>query len=380
LHRDPQLHHEEGRIVNFAFDEDQDRLRDSAVRFLRDRIDLSRITRQGNRPDTRYDPTLWQDIVALGWPSLLIPEEFGGSGLTLVDWIVINEELGRSLAPCPYLGTYAGSLALLRAGSGEQQERLLPGVASGAVRFALACSEAERADDTSRVDARVANRSLRGAKRYVIDADDATHFVATACDSTGALGLYLVERDQSSVAVDVVEWMDVTRRVATVRFDGARCEPLPAGGAAAWRFVLDRVLLALSAENAGGADAILRRTVDYAKQRIQFGKPIASYQAIKHKCADMLMKVESAKSLTYYCAWALAGNESVGPLAAAMAKSFTSDAFRFCTAEAVQIHGAIGFTWEMPVHLYFKRARANAVMFGAPAAHRDRVIDLVTAA
>ena len=363
--------------MNFAFDEDQGRLRDSAVRFLRDRVDLSRITGQGNRPDTRYDPALWRDIVALGWPGLLIPEEYGGSGLTLVDWIVINEELGRSLAPCPYLGTYAGTLALLRAGSAEQKERLLPGVASGVVRFALACDDTERPDDATRIDA---HGAVHGTKRYVIDADDASHFVTTARDSNGSLGLYVVERDRPGVTVDVLDWIDVTRRVGTVTFDGARGERLPADFDASWRWIVDRVLLALSAENAGGAEAILSRTVDYAKQRIQFGKPIASYQAIKHKCADMLMKVESAKALTYYCAWALAGNEAVGPLSAAMAKSFTSDAYRFCTGEAIQIHGAIGFTWEMPVHLYFKRARANAVMFGAPAVHRDRVIDLVAAA
>ena len=366
--------------MNFAFDEDQNRLRDSAVRFLRDRVDLSRITGQGNRPDTRYDPALWRDIVALGWPSLLIPEEYGGSGLTPVDWIVVNEEIGRSLAPCPYFGTFAGTVALLRAGSAEQKERLLPGIGAGEIRFALACNEAEQNDALDRVDARVAGGAVRGTKRYVIDADDATHFVVTARDSSGSLGLYVVERRQPSVAVVPLEWMDVTRRVGTVTFDGARCERLPADFDAAWRWILDRVLLALSAENAGGAEAILQRTVEYAKQRIQFGKPIASYQAIKHKCADMLMKVESAKALTYYCAWALSGDEPVGALSAAMAKSFTSDAYRFCTSEAIQIHGAIGFTWEMPVHLYFKRARANAVMFGAPAVHRDRVIELVTAA
>ena len=365
--------------MNFAFDEDQNRLRDSAVRYLRDRVDLSRITGQGNRPDTRYDPALWRDIVALGWPGLLIPEEYGGSGLTLVDWIVINEEIGRSLAPCPYLGTYAGSLALLRAGSADQKERLLPGVASGDVRLALACTESEQADATDRVETRV-DDALHGMKRFVIDADDATHLVVTARDSAGSLGMYVVERDQASVAVAPLEWMDVTRRIGTVTFDGARAERLPAGDDAAWRWVVDRVLLALSAENAGGAEAILYRTVEYAKQRIQFGKPIASYQAIKHKCADMLMKVESAKALTYYCAWALAGDEPVGALSAAVAKSFTSDAYRFCTSEAIQIHGAIGFTWEMPLHLYFKRARANAVMFGAPAAHRDRVIELVATA
>jgi alkylation response protein AidB-like acyl-CoA dehydrogenase len=367
--------------MNFAFDEDQDRLRDSAVRFLRDRIDLNRLTSQGNRPDTTYDPSLWRDIVALGWPGLLIPEEYGGLGMSLVDWVVVTEELGRALAPCPYLGTYAGTLALLRAGTTDQKERLLPQVVSGGAQLALAWSETQQSEDPDAVAASVKNGVLRGSKRYVIDADTATHFVVTARASSGTLGFYLVERGQPGVTVEALSWMDITRRVCTVTFDGARAEALAVGDFRTdWNWIADRLLLALSSENAGGADAILRQTVAYANQRIQFGKPIASYQAIKHKCADMLTKVESAKALTYYCAWALSEGAAEGPLAASMAKSFTSDAYRFCTSEAIQIHGAIGFTWEMTVHLYFKRARANAVMFGNPAAHRDRVIGLVTAA
>ena len=366
--------------MNFAFNEDQDRLRDSAVRFLRDRIDLGRLTAKGNRPDTAYDTALWSEIVALGWTGLIIPEEHGGLGLTLVDWIVITEELGRSLAPCPYLGNYAGTLALLRAGSSEQQEMLLPQIVAGTVQMALAWSESEQAEDPHVVAAIVRNGLLSGTKRYVIDADTATHLIVSARDATGSLGLYLVAREQAGVAVEALPWMDVTRRVCTVTFSNAKAEQMAGDFATAWSWISDRVLLALASENAGGADAILRQTVNYAKQRMQFGKPIASYQAIKHKCADMLMKVESAKALTYYCAWALSEGDAVGPLAASMAKSFTSDAYRFCTAEAIQIHGAIGFTWEMTVHLYFKRARANAVMFGNPAAHRERVIELVTAA
>ena len=366
--------------MNFAFNEDQDRLRDSAVRFLRDRIELSRLTAKGNRPDTTYDTALWNEIVALGWTGLIVPEEYGGLGMSLVDWVVITEELGRTLAPCPYLGNYAGTLALMRAGTAEQKEMLLPQIVAGTAQAALAWSESEQSEDVHAVATTVKNGRLSGTKRYVIDADTATHLVVSARDATGSLGLYLVARDQSGVAIEPAPWMDVTRRVCTVTFASARAEPMPCDFDAAWNWIADRVLLALSSENAGGADAILRQTVAYANQRIQFGKPIASYQAIKHKCADMLMKVESAKALTYYCAWALSEDVDVAPLAASMAKSFTSDAYRFCTAEAIQIHGAIGFTWEMTVHLYFKRARANAVMFGNPAAHRERVIQLVTAA
>lgn len=365
--------------MNFAFNEDQDRLRDSAVRFLRDRIDLTRLTAQGNRPDTTYDKALWNEIVALGWTGLIIPEEYGGLGLSLVDWVVITEEFGRALAPCPYLGNYAGTLALLRAGSSEQKEALLPQIVSGEAQAALAWSESEQSEDARAVSATVSNGRLNGTKRYVIDADTATHLIVSARDSRGSLGLYVVARG-AGVSIEPAPWMDITRRVCTVTFTNASAEAMPGSFDDVWSWITDRVLLALASENAGGAESILRQTVAYANQRIQFGKPIASYQAIKHKCADMMMKVESAKALTYYCAWALSQGVSEGPLAASMAKSFTSDAYRFCTSEAIQIHGAIGFTWEMTVHLYFKRARANAVMFGNPAAHRERVIELVTAA
>ncbi len=365
--------------MNFAFDTDQDQLRDSAVRLLRDKVHLDRLTRGGNRVDTTYDPTLWHEIVGLGWPSLIIPETYGGLGMSLVDWIVITEEIGRTLAPCPYLGNYAGSLAVMAAGSEAQKRDILPAVVDGAAQLALAWSEHESSEDPRVVASSVTAGNLSGTKRYVLDADTATHFVVTA-KSAGRLGFHLVARDQPGVAMEVLPWMDVTRRVCTVTFTHATSEPMAGSFEDHWQWIADRVLLALASENAGGAEAILQRTVAYAKERVQFGKPIASFQAIKHKCADMLMKAESAKTLSYYAAWALAKENDDASLAAAMAKSFSSDAFRFCTAEAIQIHGAIGFTWELPVHLYYKRARANAVQFGAPAKLRDRVIELVTAA
>jgi alkylation response protein AidB-like acyl-CoA dehydrogenase len=366
--------------MNFAFNADQDLLRDSVVRLLRDKVDLGRLTGGGNRVDTSYDPTLWREMTELGWPGLIIPETFGGLAMSLVDWIVITEEVGRSLAPCPYLGNYAGTLAVMAAGSPAQQNELLPAVVDGAAQLALAWSEHESNEDPRAVESTVASGRLSGTKRYVLDADTATHFVVTATDRVGRIGFHVVARDQPGVEVEVLPWMDVTRRVCTIAFSNAQSEPMASDFDSHWQWIVDRILLALSSENAGGAEAILHKTVAYAKERVQFGKPIASFQAIKHKCADMLMKVESAKALSYYAAWALAQENEAAPLAAAMAKSFSSDAYRFCTAEAIQIHGAIGFTWEMPVHLYYKRARANAVQFGAPAKLRDRVIELVTAA
>ncbi len=366
--------------MNFAFDADQVMLRDSVVRLLRDRVDPGRLAARGVRFDAPYDPGLWREMCELGWSGIVVPERFGGLGLGLVEWIVICEEIGRALAPCPYFGNYLGTLALSAAGAEAQQHRLFPAMIDGSARLALAWSEHESAEDPLCVRSVVAGDTLRGTKRYVIDADAATHFIVTARDPSQALGLYLVEREQGGVAVEALPWMDITRRVGTVRFEGAICEPLPVAFDAAWPWINDRALLALAAENAGGAEAVLLRSVAYAKERVQFGKPIAAYQAIKHRCADMLMQVESAKALGCYAAWALEHSAPEGPAAAAMAKSYSADAYRHCTSEAIQIHGAIGFTWELPIHLYYKRARANAVQFGNPTRLRDRVIELVTAA
>ena len=375
--------------MNFAFNTDQDLLRDSATRLLRDRVQLSRITDQGNRPDTTYNADLWREMVALGWPGLLIPEQYGGLGMSLVDWVVIAEEIGRALAPCPYLGNYAGTLAVLAAGSEAQKEALLPAVIGGTVQLALAWNEQERGTDPQAVSTSIDAGRLHGVKRYVVDADTATHFIVTARDARGQIGLHVVARAQPGVQVEVLPWMDVTRRVCALHFTSVAATPMPGDFAVAWPRIADRVLLTLAAENAGGADEILRKTVAYANERTQFGRPIASFQAIKHKCADMMMKVESAKALCYYAAWSLAQPVDVarssdqqgsgGPLAVAMAGSYGADAYKFCTAEAIQVHGAIGFTWHMPIHLYYKRARANAAMFATSAELRERVIQLVTA-
>ncbi len=367
--------------MNFAFNADQDLLRDSAVRLLRDHIDLSRLTGRGNQADLPYDPNLWQSMTELGWPGLIIPEQFGGLGMSFVDWIVIAEEIGRSLAPCPYFGSYAGTLAVLAAASDEQKQLLLPGVIDGRVQLALACNESESIEDPFAVQTTLRGNTLRGTKTYVIDAESATHLIVSARDAQQRLQFATVACDQPGVRVTTLPWMDITRRVSQITFEGAEAEAMSASSFEdAWPWVFDRVLLTLAAENAGGADAILRKTVAYATERVQFGKPIASFQAIKHRCAEMLMKAESSKALCCYAAWALSENTEEAAAAAAMAKSFSADAYRACTADAIQIHGAIGFTWEMPIHLYYKRARANAALFGSASQLRDRVIELVTAA
>jgi acyl-CoA dehydrogenase len=368
--------------VNFAFDDDQEALRETAARFLRDQVDLLEVI--GSSPQTArtaYPPALWKTMFELGWPALIIPEDKGGMGSNYINHVVLTEEMGRALAPCPYLGHHAGTLAILAAGTDDQQNHLLPPAAEGTVQLALAWNEAVRSNDHKTVSTSVDRDGLSGVKRFVIDGDAASHLVVTARDAHGAIRFYLVDAAQPGVQVRALPWMDLTRRVSDITFDRATAEVMrvDVDFAAARSWVEDRVLLALASESAGGSAAVFDMCVRYAKERVQFGRPIGSYQVIKHKCADMLAKVESAKALTYYCAWAVSAAEpDTQHLAASMAKSFCAEAYEYCTAEAIQIHGAVGTTWEFPLHLFYKRARANAALFGSPSSHRRRVMELVT--
>ena len=370
--------------MNFAFNSDQDLLRDTAARLLKDKVDLEQLTSQGNKPDTTYDKSLWQAMVEMGWPSLIIPEAYGGLGLSLIEWTVLTEEFGKTLAPCPYLGNYSGTLAMLAAGTDSQKQTLLPGVIDGTLQLALAWNEQESKEDPTLVDSSVTENKLTGSKQYVVDADTATHLIVTARNAKNEIQFYVVATNQTEVKIEDLPWMDVTRRVSRITFDAATAEPMSNSFANSWSWISDRIMLSLASESAGGASTILEKTVAYTKERVQFGKTIASYQAIKHKCADLLTQVESAKTLTYYAAWALsdAGLDSSdeASIAAAMAKSYTTDAYKTCTAEAIQTHGAIGFTWEMPIHLYYKRARANAISIATSNQLRDNLIQKVVAA
>jgi alkylation response protein AidB-like acyl-CoA dehydrogenase len=382
---------EPARRIQFAFTDEQEQFRAAIRRFLNEKSSPTEVRRLMDTAEG-YDPEIWRQLSEqLALPGIHIPEQYGGAGFGMIELCIVTEEMGRALLCAPYFSTTVlATNAILNAGTEAQKLSLLPDLASGVRLAALAVTEPNGQWDPHSIELVATPVAegflLEGAKSYVVDGHVADLLVVAGrvpgTAGGDGLALFTLSADSSGVERRLLESMDATRKLARIDFHGARAQLLGNvnDGAKPLVRTLDQAAIALANEMVGGAQVLLDAAVNYTKLRVQFGRTIGSFQAIKHKCADMMMKVESAKALTYYCAWALDQGVDEGPLAASMAKSFTSDAYRFCTSEAIQIHGAIGFTWEMTVHLYFKRARANAVMFGNPAAHRDRVIELVTAA
>jgi alkylation response protein AidB-like acyl-CoA dehydrogenase len=357
--------------MNFALSEDDVLLRDSAQIFVDKETDLAPLLVPGATvEDAGYDTT-WSKIKALGWPALIIPEEYGGAGLGPVELSVIVMELGRTLLPSPFAGHTFGTWALLHGGSEEQKERLLPSAASGEQTLAVV----PPIDGNHIVfDGGV----LSGHHNFVVDGGLASHFVVAAQDLEAIWGFYLVDATDSGVQVETQPWRDLTRQVCKVSMSGVVGEPMPVEASATWRWLLDRISLVIACENTGGIRQVLRESVEYANQRVAFGRVIGAYQAIKHPLAEMMGKVESANTAVLYAAWTLANDDARATLAASLAKSFSSDAYVEATHRSIQIFGAIGFTWEMHNHLYFKRARANATLFGDARAHREQVVNEAT--
>ena len=369
--------------MDFALSEDNLVLQQSARTFLEKEISLARVLVPGaTAADADYAGN-WTKVAAMGWQGLVIDEAFGGLGLSCIDLAMVLGEMARTLAPSPFLGTLFGAWALQKGGSQEQKERILPQVADGTVKLALAVAESNGATDGPGREA-VARKQgdaphlITGVKSFVIDAAAADWLVVAAVDETSRRrAFFLVDAKQEAVQADQLPWRDVTRQVCDVRFKDAVAEPLAAGDASLWPWLRDRILFALAAENAAGVQRVLEMTVDYAKERTAFGRPIGANQAIKHALADMLGLAECSTTAMLYAAWALSEDDGRASLAAAMAKAYSSDAYVSATHRSVQIFGAIGFTWEMKNHLYFKRARANAELFGNARAHRSRVMDMV---
>ncbi|HEX7758496.1 MAG TPA: acyl-CoA dehydrogenase [Caulobacteraceae bacterium] len=368
--------------MNFALDDDHRLLKDSAQTFLDEQISLKPLITPGATVrDANYADN-WVKIAQMGWQGLLIPETYGGAGLSCLDLVMIVEELGRTLAPSPFLGSLLGTLAVIKGGDARQKERVLTRVAAGELTLALALAEdggREDGPDKARAMQVGGVWRITGEKAFVIDAAEAQTLVVAAADEGGNRQFFLVEAGQSQVQVAIQPWRDVTRQVCTLSLDGAAAEPLAGDPGDVWPWVRDRALLALSAENAAGLRHVLDITAKYARERVAFGRPIGAYQAIKHALADMLGQAECARTSVLYAAWALAQEDPRAPLAAAMAKAYSSDAYVEAAHRSIQIFGAIGFTWEMPNHLYLKRARGNAELFGAAREHRERVIDLARA-
>ena len=375
--------------MNFAFSEEQEMLRDTARRFLESKSP-SEVVRRLMETEEGSDAGLWLEIAAQGWQAMAIPEEYGGAGFTFMEQAVLMEEMGRALFPSPFLSTVVlGADLILGAGTEEQKRELLPGVASGERTVAVAQVEANGSWGADGI-AMIAKKDgsdliLDGTKSFVVDghtADTLIVVVRTDDTSTGEDGISLVaiDADAAGLTRRRLETMDMTRKQAEIVFEGVR---VAAGsilgtegtGWAALQDTLTRAIVALAFEQVGGAQKCLEMSVQYAKDRVQFGRPIGSFQAIKHKCADMLVAVESAKSAAYYAGWAVASGDDEQRIVAPLAKSFCSEAFFHCAAENIQIHGGIGFTWEHDAHLYFKRAKTDELLFGTPAYHRALLAD-----
>lgn len=366
--------------MDFGFSEEQKLLRQSAADFLGNECPMSYVRRM-MEDERGYSDEVWGKMAELGWPGLIVPEEYGGAGLSLVDLAVVLEEMGKVVLPGPFFSTVAlGGVCVETAGSAEQKTTLLSGMAAGRTKLTLAVLEEHARWDVSGI--RLAAEKdgdgylLNGLKLFVPDAHTADYIVCAGRTSDGVT-LFLVDRRQSGVGTRLLKSMDQTRKLCEVSLDGVRvgAESLLGEPGQGWTLlsdVLNRTKVALCAEMCGGAQRVLDMSVEYAKLREQFGRPIGTFQAIQHTCADMLVQVESAKSATYYAAWAVT-NRAAAALAAATAKACCSDAFREVTSKGIQVHGGIGFTWEHDLHLYFKRAKGSEVAFGDAAWNREIV-------
>ncbi len=374
--------------MNFGFSEEQELLRKTARDFLAERAPMKAV-REIMESGAGHSPELWRAMAELGWTGLLFPEGYGGVGLGLIELSIVLEELGRSLAPVPFLPTLIAGTAISEAGDEAQKREWLTRIAEGRAVATLAIAEergSERPADLELPARRSGTGwSLSGRKLFVPDAGIADVLVVvarTGGDAENGLGLFLVPRETPGVRIESMRSMDLLRRLHEVAFEDVE---LPAtallGGraeaGAALRRSLDRALVMICAEMVGGAEKCLEDSVRYAKERVQFGKPIGVNQAIKHKCADMLFQVESARSITYYAAWMAHQGHEEAALTAAMAKSYVSDAYRHCAAENIQIHGGVGFTWEYDCHLYFKRSKSDESWLGDGPTHRERVAQML---
>lgn len=362
----------------FDLTDEQQAIKSTAHDFLASRFKSERI-REIAASESGFDESGWQEMAELGWAGLALPEEWGGQGLGIVELAVLFEEMGYALAPSPLLSNTIAGLAIAAGGSDEQRESYLLRLASGELRVTPALTDAgvPAAPGTFAMAAQEDGDGvlLDGEKTLVMDAASADLFLVATADGRR----HLVEKGAAGVTVIPEESIDLTRRLASVRFENVRVAPestLP-GGEADYFPVFLRACVALAAESTGVAQRALDFSVAYAKDRQQFGRPIGAYQAVSHRCAQMLLETENSRSAVYGAAWAADAEPESLPLAASTAKAYASDAGWRVPDAAIQVHGGIGFTWEHDLHFFLKRGRANAATFGDAKWHRERVADAV---
>jgi alkylation response protein AidB-like acyl-CoA dehydrogenase len=363
--------------MNFGFSEEQEELRKMVRRFLEEKSPESEVRRLMATSEG-YDPAVWAQMAnELALQGLGIPDEYGGQGYGPVELYVVFEEMGAALLCSPYFSTVAlAANALLLVGDEASKNDYLPGIASGETIATVALTDDEGRWDLAATSTTATRDGddyrLSGVRNYVTDGSTASLLLVPAMTDAG-LSLFAVDGDAEGVSREALSTMDQTRKQSRVVFENAsaRLVGVEGGALEGLESTLQIAAAALAAEQVGGAQRVLDSSVEYAKNRVQFGRPIGSFQAIKHKCADMLLDVESAKSAAYYAAWAAQERNDELPIAASLAKSFCSEAYFHCAAENIQIHGGIGFTWEHPAHLYFKRAKSSELFLGDPAYHRE---------
>lgn len=362
--------------MNFTLSEDQQQLRDAARSFLEARgIGYARAMWDDERG---FDDDVWRQMADLGWTGLLVPEEHGGLGLHLVDLAVVLEEMGRFVFPGPYLSSAV--MATLAARHLALSDRL-ESLAGGTSRGTVAVEEKGHGDPIDRVRTRAVRKSgrwlLHGLKPVVLDGSSADWCLVAARTEYG-LGTFAIE---APGAEPVPTW-DETRKVARLDLDGRAGEPVGPEGdhTALWRRIVDDCTVALCAEMLGAMQGAYDIAVEYAKNRVQFGRPIAKFQVIRHKAVDMLHRIELARVGTHYAAWASDVADAVRAQAVAMAKGYVAEAGNFVCAEAIQIHGGVGFTWDCDAHLFYRRCKQNDLMLGYQGWQRERLAELVLAA
>jgi hypothetical protein len=362
--------------MDFDFSEDQKFLKAEARRFLEARCPVSVVRGVLDDAAKSYDVGLWNAVAEQGWLGAAIPEEFGGLGLGRIDLCAIAEELGRSLAPIPFASTvYFVAEALMLAGSGAHKAKWLPRIAAGKAIGCFAAVEGPGVLTLGQVKAQVHDGKLTGVKIPVTDGGLAQLAVVLAKEG-GAPRLYLVDLGGKDVHRETLPTLDPTRNAARLTFDGALAEPLgPAGeGLVLAEAILDRAAVLIAFEQVGGADRALEMARGYALERYAFGRPIGSYQAIKHKLADIYIKTELARSNAYFAAWALEEGPGDLPVAAAAARVSATEAFWFAAKENLQTHGGMGYTWDVDCHLFYRRAQQLGLVAGGAKAWKERLV------
>ena len=371
--------------MDFAFSDEQERFRETLRRFFAEHAPMSEVRRTMETPEG-FDDALWQRMAReLGLQGVHLPEAYGGQGFSFLELGVVQEELGRALVPTPYFSTVClAANAILNAGSEADRCVLLPAIASGERTASLAWLESAGGWDLPSVSLECRRDGgsfvLDGVKTLVSDGGSAELLlvVGRLPGTQGADGITLlrVERGAPGVKLDVPPSLDPTRRQARLELAGARAEVVGRAGAAGGALLrtLSEATVCLAFEMMGGAARCLEMAVAYAKTRVQFARPIGAFQAVKHKCAEVLLELELARSAVYHAGWVAAEARADLPFAASLTKAAGTEAYLRAAAENIQIHGGVGFTWEYDPHLYYKRAKASEIMLGDPTFHRAHLV------